>query len=300
MADRSDVVSAGIWTPSQTGDSQKTYYSTRNVGVGLIGLRDAIAGVNFQLKTFNDKDPLRSWVNVRDQKGHLLFYGYQESSLVPTDKDGSYIVSGNISLNFSREPEIIVPGAEWAAAFTIDPKTGETDRVINLDVDEDGLVTIPEALIGKVRIEVRYDTGEIVVYNTDGSVYNPKTVYAGLSVTFRNAAMFTDTDVELKEIPSYNGYGDNQTVHLRLTKPMAVLFSAETKEGVHAIGLKYRKAGKGHENDPWEPVRFDHPDQGGEMELEAEDWYIIFEWNPEQFRPWPRTYNPPDDGGEKG
>ncbi len=300
MADRTASVSAGIWIESQTGSYQKTYYNTRDVGVGLIGVRDAIAGISFELQAINNKDKLRSWVSVRDQNDHLLFYGNKSTPLVPSGKDNVFFVSGNMSLNFSYEPEIVVPGAEWATAYTIDPKTGETDKIIDLDVDEDGTISIPEALIGKIRIEVEYDTGETVVYNTDGSVYNPSKVYATLSIGFQNAVMLTDSDVEINGIESYSGYGDNQLVHLRLTKPKVVVFSAKTTEGANAIGLKFRLAGPGHTDDPWAPAVFQQPDQGGEMFLESGDWYIIFEWDQKQFRPWLKTYNPPDNGGGEG
>ncbi len=300
MLDRATSASAGVWSNSQTRnpgqDDQKT---TRDLGVGLDGLSTAINKMGFKLIVANTNDQVYTWVNVNTDEETFL-YANGTRRIVPS-KVPNVAFSEPIYLvfDFVYDPTIKVPGVRSARAYQIDAKTGETKREVRLDVSEDDLVTIPEDLIGQALYEIRYDDGTTVLYGADGNIMTPTTVYTTVSVGIRNGVVVKNRDVEILNIESYSGHGKNKFVHLVLDKEQEVGFEFQTTERVNAIGIKYRRAGQKHINDPWVEANFENG-RDGVMTLEAGNWYVIPLWDKTKFSPWPDEYEPDDDGGFKG
>ncbi|MBP9701835.1 MAG: hypothetical protein KBD47_02535 [Candidatus Pacebacteria bacterium] len=298
MLDRITSLSIGVWSESQTGqDGQETYKTTRDLGVGIEGLSRAANSMVFRLVVANPKDQVHTWIHA-DIEDDTVFYANAVRRTVPTDTPN--VVLGepiHLQFDFVYDPTIKVPGVRSARAYQIDPETGRTKREVYLDVNDD-LVTIPEALIGQALYEIQYEDGSVVLYGADGNMLTPTTVYSMVSVGIRNGIVVKNRDVEISNISSYSGHGDNKFVHLVLDKDREVGFEFKTTEGVYATGIKYRQAGRDHANDPWLEANFENK-RDGVMTLEAGNWYIVPLWD-KGFSPWPDEYEPPNNGGEKG
>lgn len=295
MLDRAVSVSAGFWSQSQTGHSgQMTSRTTRDLGVGLDGLSRAITSMSFRLTMANPEDRIHNWIHVNTEDETILYISGSRGTIA-TDTPGVVFAEPvHQQFSFVYDPTIKVPGVRSARAYQIDAETGETKRQVYLDVSEDDLVTIPEELIGQALYEIRYDDGTTVLYGADGNIMTPTTVHATASGGIRNGIVVRNRDVVINNIESYSGHGDNKFVHLVLNKEREVGFEFLTTEGVYAIGIKFRQAGKDHTDDPWIEANFENG-RDGVMTLEAGDWYVVPRWNPDQFSPWQDEYEPDDD-----
>lgn len=302
MIDRKHFLDGSVYSRSETGEAgQQQSRRVFNLGPGVAGVRDAIADLDFRLNVANTNDTVQTWLALYDKSDIQLFRGSATQRLRPTGTPGVYVTElVSLYMDFANDPTVEIPGVNWVDAYLIDPETGKTERVIQLEIDEDtDVVAVPRAIIGKAYYEVRYTDGTTVVYKPDGSIQSKITVHSNVEASIAHTLIIKDGDVVLDNIPSFSGYGRNKLIHLILTKEQEVGFEASTSEGHFAYGLKWRKAGPDHVSDPWEDATFENKKDGA-LTLEAGDWYIIFLWDKEKFQPWPESYRPPSGGGGKG
>ncbi len=309
VADSAARFEAGTYSASQVQHKDRvSYFEGKIEGASIYGITNSIATqTQFTTAFANPNDYTVFWVDVYNDKNELLFYG--SCAKVPIHVGSNQYRFDNASPQLYMVSKIALTGfkgAYNARVLVVDPEDGSTSRSYSLDVDrEKGSINFPKALVGKGYVEVYFDDGTSVLYGPDGALSNKNLGTGIITPSVANSFVFNNsTNLVITDIQSWQGQGVNPSIQLRLDKDTVVLIGGKTKEGAWAQGIKFRKAGREHRDDPLQSLSFEQKDgnvaEGAYLVLfKAGDWVMYLTWDPELFREWDEQYTP-DDGGGKG
>lgn len=222
-------------------------------------IESTIRGVSLSFGVVNPKDWVWTWAGVFNSDGDQLFNGSKQYTLVgPSAVDGSYSMPdgyGDVVLELGDEIPIRISGVESATVTDLD-ENGKTQASHSLRV-RDGKVYYPRQLAGENRMFSAYVTnrkkwpttddifvGNWLYWNVGNGGTPMQSVSHDVELTgsIKGITPMTDTDVSVV-VPTFGGYGNNQTVELKVTNHFTSKVSFWTTEGKWFRSAWVRKAG---------------------------------------------------------
>lgn len=222
-------------------------------------IESTIRGINnLSVGIVNPKDWVWTWAGVFNADCDQLFSGSKQYTLVGPSTDGSYSMPsdyGDVVLELGDNIPIRISGVESAFVTDLD-ENGKTQASHSLRV-RDGKVYYPRQLAGGNRMLSAYVTNRKKWSTTDDifvgnwlywNVGNGGTPIPAVSHdveltgSIKGITPMTDTDVSVV-VPTFGGYGNNQTVELKVTTQFTSKVSFWTTEGKWFSSAWVRKAG---------------------------------------------------------